>query len=395
MVDLNSYYRPKNLSEVCGQQHLVASNMILEKMISKNEYISMIFYGPSGCGKTTIANIIMDSTTFATKMLNAALNTKADFSAALTEAKNTVNYILIVDEIHRLNKDKQDILLQSVEKKEIILIGLTTVTPYHSVNPALRSRCLTINFDKLTTTDIVKRLTDICYKEKIKFDVEALKIIASNANGDVRNALIRIEALLIITEEITLLSLEKLAKATSINLNQDSQHYHDLISAFQKSIRGSDVNASILYLTALLEYGYLEEIIRRIQVIAYEDIGLANPQLCSRVHAACMSALHVGIAEAKFALAVTTIELALSPKSNSAYISLEHAKKDLATLVIPENIRHINNSYLYPHDYENSWINQQYLPFELTNKTYYKPKNNSHEQKLEQVLINIEKLKNS
>ena len=296
--------------------------------------------------------------------------------------------ILIIDEIHRMNKDKQDLLLPYIESGLIILIGLTTSNPYHKINPAIRSRCQIFELHELTTDDIVEGLKKALNKlEDIKIDDKTLLLIARLSSGDFRSALNLLEVSYystndkIVTEEV----VKRINSKPVIFADKNEDGQYDLLSAFQKSIRGSDPDAAIYYLGRLIEIGDLDSIYRRMSVIAYEDIGLANPGMGPKVRAAIESSELLGLPEARIPLAVVVEELALSPKSNSAITAIDNALSDIRkgnTGNVPSHIKTNSKDYKYPHNYPKYYVEQQYLPDNIKNKRYYIPKINTYENNL-------------
>ena len=378
--------RPKKLSEVIGQKHLVGPGKILSNLVTNKKLFSMIFYGKPGIGKTSIANALVSELDLRYKFMNATINNKSDFDIAIAEAKMYGDLVLIVDEIHRMNKDKQDLLLPYIENGTIILIGLTTSNPYHKINPAIRSRCQIFELHELVSEDIFDGLKRACfYLEDIKVDDEALNYIANLASGDLRYALNLLEMAYYSTSDkkVTLEEIKSInAKPVFFHDNDGDGHY-DALSALQKSIRGSDVDAALHYLARLIEAEDLDSIYRRLAVIAYEDIGMANPGIGPRIMAAIQASELVGLPEARIPLGQIVVEMALSPKSNSSHIALDAALNDLHkgnTGNVPDNIKTNSKTYLYPHDYPNSWVKQEYMPINLKGKIYYQPKNNKIEQ---------------
>lgn len=383
--------RPKKLSEVIGQKHLVGPGKILSNLVTNKKLFSMIFYGKPGIGKTSIANALVSELDLRYKFMNATINNKSDFDIAIAEAKMYGDLVLIVDEIHRMNKDKQDLLLPYIENGTIILIGLTTSNPYHKINPAIRSRCQIFELHELVSEDIFDGLKRACfYLEDIKVDDEALNYIANLASGDLRYALNLLEMAYYSTSDkkVTLEEIKSInAKPVFFHDNDGDGHY-DALSALQKSIRGSDVDAALHYLARLIEAEDLDSIYRRLAVIAYEDIGMANPGIGPRIMAAIQASELVGLPEARIPLGQIVVEMALSPKSNSSHIALDAALNDLHkgnTGNVPDNIKTNSKTYLYPHDYPNSWVKQEYMPINLKGKIYYQPKNNKIEQNLNKL----------
>ena len=360
----------------------------------------MILYGPPGIGKTSIASAIAGTTKYAFRTLNAATDTKKELQIVIEEAKMSGTVILLLDEIHRLDKPKQDFLLPHLENGRVILIGATTENPYITINPAIRSRTQIFELIPLTPEEIhqaLKRALTDETKGLGNYDVEitdgAMHTLTHFSNGDVRSSLNALELAvkstpenedgkIIITEEIAGNCLQR--KVFAHDKNGD-QHY-DVISAFQKSIRGSDVDAALHYMARLIEAGELITLIRRLLVIAYEDIGLANPAGVSRTVLAVQAAEKLGLPEARIPLANAVIELALSPKSNTAILSIDAALSDVRqgkSGNIPSHLQDAHyqgaqklgrgTNYQYPHNYPNHWVKQQYLPDTLKHTQYFHP----------------------
>ena len=392
--------RPTCLEEVVGQQHLVAPGKIIARMIAAKQLSSMILYGPPGIGKTSIASAIAGTTKYAFRTLNAATDTKKELQIVIEEAKMSGTVILLLDEIHRLDKPKQDFLLPHLENGRVILIGATTENPYIAINPAIRSRTQIFELIPLTPEEIhqaLKRALTDEIKGLGNYDVEitdgAMHTLTHFSNGDVRSSLNALELAvkstpenedgkIIITEEIAGNCLQR--KVFAHDKNGD-QHY-DVISAFQKSSRGSDVDAALHYMARLIEAGELITLIRRLLVIAYEDIGLANPAGASRAVLAVQAAEKLGLPEARIPLANAVIELALSPKSNTAISSIDAALSDVRqgkSGNVPSHLQDAHyqgaqklgrgTNYQYPHNYPNHWVKQQYLPDTLKHTQYFDP----------------------
>ena len=383
---LSFILKPQNIKDIIGQEHLVARDGIVYKLIKSQKMFSLILYGPPGVGKTSLAGVIANELKADARFFNAAINNKAELMMILDEAKLNGHGFLIIDEIHRLNKDKQDILLATLESGMITLIGLTTANPYYKINPAIRSRCQVLELKPLTNNDVIKGLKRASQKlDNISIDNLSLKKIANLSNGDLRYAINLLEVAYLNNTTIDLALIEKINPLANLQLDHGNDNYYDVLSAFQKSIRGSDVNASLHYLARLLQSGDLESINRRLSVIAYEDIGLANPSIGPKVMAAINATERLGLPEARIILGNIVCELALSPKSNSAYLAINQAISDLETKnigQIPKHLKNHNPKYLYPHDYPNNYVEQQYLPDNLANVNYYHPQNNKYENNL-------------
>ena len=384
---LQNKLRPDKLDKVLGQDHLIGKNKVLSNLVKEKRLFNIILYGKSGIGKTTIALALVNELSMRYRMLNATINSKKDFEVVIEEAKLYNGIILIVDEIHRMNKDKQDILLSYIESGLITLIGLTSSNPYHSINPAIRSRCQLLELHSLDEKDIekgIKRVKEV-FKD-IKMDTKTIKYIAKLSDGDIRYAYNLIEFIYYgYNKEITIENINEVNSKPSFFTDKNEDGHYDMLSAFQKSIRGSDVDASLHYLGRLIVSGDYDSIYRRMIVIAYEDIGLANPAIGPKVIAAIEASERVGYPELVKPLSVVVIEMALSPKSNSADASINMAINDINSGNvgrIPEHIKTTSPNYKYPHNYPNYWVKQQYLPDKLVGRKYYTPRKNKFETEM-------------
>ncbi len=392
---------PQSLNDVLGQHHLIGKGKILSNLVKNKKVFSMILYGKPGIGKTSIANAIVKDLNVRYRFLNATINNKKDFDIVIEEAKMYDGLVLIMDEIHRLNKDKQDLLLPQLESGLITLIGMTTSNPYHAINPAIRSRCQLFELEELETEDIVKGLKKAIKHpdlDKIKIDTDAIKYIAKLAGSDLRFAynLLEISYFSTNDQHITIEVVKKINSKPAFFHDKGDDGHYDVLSAFQKSIRGSDVDAALHYLARLIMAGDLESIFRRMSVIAYEDIGLANPGIGPKVDAAIRAAERVGLPEARIPLGTIVTEMALSPKSNTAHIALDIAIRDIEagnTGNVPKHIKTSSEDYKYPHDYPGCFVKQQYLPDKIKNAKYYHPKSSGYEATIKLIYDKLEALK--
>lgn len=400
--------RPTELCDVVGQKHLLSPDKALYNMIQNGDIPNLIFYGPSGVGKTTVASIIANKTKRALRKLNGTSASTQDIKDIVAEigtfsAPNGI--LLYLDEIQYFNKRQQQSLLEYIENGKITLIASTTENPYFYVYSAILSRSTVFEFKALNYTDVipaVERGFKFLEKEndiKITYPDEVVKKIALGCGGDVRKALNSVENCYFATptvdgeKSITIETAEELTQKSAMRYDKDGDEHYDIVSAFQKSMRGSDTNAALHYLARLLEAGDLPSACRRLMVCACEDVGLAYPQIIPIVKAAVDTAMMVGLPEARIPLADAVVLVAESPKSNSAYEAINTAMADVKKGNFGPIPRHLQNKhfdgedaeikgqhYVYPHDCPNHWTEQQYLPDKLKNTKYYEYGTNKNEQ---------------
>lgn len=410
MKPLADLVRPTELDEVCGQEHILGKNKILDRIIKSGHISNMIFYGPPGTGKTTVANIIARKAGkrfYKLNATNASLKDIQDITKELDTFLGMNGVVLYLDEIQNFNKKQQQSLLEYIEDGRITLIASTTENPYFYIFKAILSRSTIFEFKPVGEEDIKKALDRaITLRSKefneisIKVTKEAIEYLAAYCNGDVRKALNGLELALNSTkpndDKEIVIDLEVVKDSTQskvIAFDMDGDAHYDILSAFQKSIRGSDADAAIHYLARLIKGGDLISICRRLQVIAAEDIGLAYPQAALIVKSLVDSARELGFPEARIPLAEATILLATSPKSNSSYVAINRALEDLENMTIDDIPMHLKDAhyegaskmgrgieYKYPHAYENHYVKQQYLPDNIKNKVYYEYGDNKMEK---------------
>ncbi|WP_242327169.1 replication-associated recombination protein A [Lactococcus lactis] len=386
--------RPRNIDEIVGQKHLVGKGKIIRRMVETQLLSSMILYGPPGIGKTSIASAIAGTMNVAFRTFNATTDTKKRLQEIASEAEFSGQLVLLLDEIHRLDKPKQDFLLPLLENGQIILIGATTENPYFSVVPAIRSRVQIFELKPLEPEDL-EFAVNLSLQDKergfdfdVTIDDDALYFLIHSTNGDLRSTFNALELAVLSSEEhhVTLDDMENSLQRKAATFDKDGDAHYDLLSALQKSIRGSDVNASLHYAARLIEGGDLQSLARRLTVMAYEDIGLANPDAALHTVSALSAAEKLGFPEARIPLANIIIDLALSPKSNAAYLAMDEAIADLGkygNLAVPPHLqdghyagaKDLGRSveYQYAHNFPNHWVNQQYLPDKIKNVDYFRP----------------------
>ena len=412
---LASRLRPTTLDEVVGQQHIVGKDKLLYRAIKADKLSSIIFYGPPGTGKTTLAKVIANTTSAEFMQINATSAGKKDMEEVVAAAKNNQGMygkktILFIDEIHRFNKGQQDYLLPFVEDGTIILIGATTENPYFEVNPALLSRSVIFELKKLSTEDIrTLLLRAVNDTEKgmgsyhAQMDDDALEFLADMANGDARVALTAIELGILTTDRsedgiihITLDVASECIQKRVINYDKTGDNHYDTISAFIKSMRGSDPDAAVYYLARMLYAGEdVKFIARRIMILASEDIGNADPQALQVAVAAAQAVERLGMPEARIVLAQAVTYMASAPKSNSAINAIDKAMRVVQETKTPPVPVHLQDAhyksagklghgkgYKYAHDYKNHYVKQQYLPDGLTGEVFYEPSENGYEQQI-------------
>ncbi len=382
--------RPHTLDDIIGQKHLVGEDGFLRHLMESNTLVSMIFYGPPGSGKTTLAEAFSRSMDAHLIKLNAVTSNKKEMEAAIEESRLFPHPIIIMDEVHRLSKDKQDLLLPFIESGTIYLIGATTANPYIAINPAIRSRCHLLEVKPLTQKEIIEGIHRVIelpngLNNMYTFSDEAVATIARLASGDMRFAMNLVEVATLGSKKMHIekSDIDAITKIPNYLMDQDENGHYDAVSALQKSIRGSDVDAALYYLARLCAAGDLESIERRLLVTAYEDIGLANPQAVTRCATALESARKVGLPEAVIPLGFTVCDLALSPKSKVACNAI-HKAMDVATSspldvmdylkLTPVNVQEEDK---YPYDRPDIWEKIQYLPELIKNMQFYEPSDHS------------------
>lgn len=410
--------RPQTIDEVAGQKHLLSKGKVLRRIIEKGEIPNLIFYGPSGVGKTTVAKIIAKVSDKKLCYLNATTASTADIKeiiASIGTIDTAGGILLYLDEIQYFNKKQQQILLSYIETGDITLIASTTENPFFYVYNAILSRSTVFEFKTLNTDDIksvLSRAVEVINKDdnkNISISNEVLAKISRASAGDVRRALNMLELGIMLTDgagesEITDDTANQILEGNSVRYDREGDEHYDIVSAYQKSMRGSDPDAAVYYLARLLAAGDLPSACRRLLVCANEDVGLAYPQIIPIVKAAVDTALEVGLPEARIPLANAVVLVATSPKSNSVYKAINTALSDVQSGVTGDIPRHLQNkhcdgedaeikgqNYLYPHDYEKHYVNQQYLPDNIKNRKYYEFGDNKNEQKFKEYWDKIKK----
>ena len=414
---LASRLRPTTLDEVVGQEHIIGKDKLLYRAIKADKLSSIIFYGPPGTGKTTLAKVIANTTSAEFTQINATVTGKKDMEEVVEKAKQTMGMygrktILFVDEIHRFNKGQQDYLLPFVEDGTLILIGATTENPYFEVNGALISRSIVFELKPLSTDNIKQLiLRAVDDKEKgmgafnARIDDDAADFLAEISNGDARTALNAIELGILTTDKsedgtihITMEVAEQCIQKRAVRYDKSGDNHYDTVSAFIKSMRGSDPDAALYYLAKMLYAGEsVEFIARRIMISAAEDVGMADPNALTVAVSAANAVQQIGMPEAKIILAEAVVYMATAPKSNASYMGLEKAMSAVQNTKISGIPVHLmdahykgaaklghGDGYKYAHDYENHYVNQQYLPDELVNEVFYNPGDLGYEVKVKE-----------
>ena len=415
--------RPRNLDEVVGQRHIIGPDKLLYRAIKADKLSSIIFYGPPGTGKTTLAKVIANTTSADFRQINATVAGKKDMEDVVAAAKNNMGMygrktILFVDEIHRFNKGQQDYLLPFVEDGTLILIGATTENPYFEVNSALISRSIIFELKALEKEDILLLIHTAVYdKERgmgaydAVIDAAAAEFLADIANGDARNALNAVELGIMSTNRaddgkihITLEVAEECIQKRVIRYDKTGDNHYDTISAFIKSMRGSDPDAALYYLARMLYAGEdIKFIARRIMICASEDVGNADPQALVVAVSACEAVERIGMPEAQIILAQAVTYIATAPKSNASYLGIDKAMAQVAgekTAVIPPHLQDAHyksaaklghgTGYLYAHDYPMHYVKQQYLPDTLVGRRFYEPTDNGYEKHISEHMKRLE-----
>ena len=402
--------RPQSLDEMVGQSNLLDKGTVFRKSVDSGKINNMIFYGPPGVGKTTVANIIAKNSNLTLHKLNGTSASIDDIKNVIKEVDsllNTKGILLYLDEIQYLNKKQQQSLLEFVESGDITLIASTTENPYFYIYPALLSRCTVFEFKSLKVDDVKEGLLKAGKHLDIKFEDEALTKLALASNGDMRKALNNLDFIysaLKKSKTVTLELVDQMIDKANLVYDRGEDKHFDTLSAFMKSLRGSDPDAALFYLAKLLSGGDIIAASRRLLCSVTEDVGLAYPQLIPIVKACVDSALQLGMPEARLPLANATILIATAPKSNAACLAIDDALSDVAQgkgNSVPRQLQNTHfdgedakvkgQHYIYPHDYPNHWVKQQYLPDDLKKRKYYIYQDNKYEQNLKDYWDKIKK----
>ena len=378
--------RPSSLKDILGQNHIIGEQALFSQFVKKKHPMSTILYGPPGCGKTTLASALANDLEIPYRIFNASTGNKKEMDMIIEEAKLSGELFVIIDEVHRLNKDKQDHLLPHIESGLLVIAGCTTANPYHSINPAIRSRCQIIEVNPLSEEDIIEglqRSLSSLQGLNNEYTVEdgVLAYIAKLSSGDIRYAYNCLETATILTNDsvITLDMVKKSIHKANAQYDKDEDQYYDTLSGLQKSIRGSDPNGAMYYLAKLIEANDIESLERRVITTAYEDIGLANPSACMRTVIAFQAAKIIGFPEARIPLASAIIDLCLSPKSKSSEAAIDAALASLAKhpYKAPSYLRltpvGLKEDEKYNYNRPELWEYIQYLPDPIKKEQFYIP----------------------
>ena len=404
MKPLADELRPQSLDEMIGQTHLLKKGSVFRNTIENKKVPNMIFYGPPGTGKTTIANIIAKESNLKLYKLNGTSASTDDIKKVIGDINSVFNssgILLYLDEIQYLNKKQQQSLLEFVENGDITLIASTTENPYFYVYPALISRCTVFEFKSISSEEIQKGIKNILKKKDIKIDTDALKTLSIACNGDMRKCINNLEFLInslsISENKITNEMVNQLINKAHIAYDRSEDKHFDNLSAFMKSLRGSDPDAALFYLAKLLEGGDIIAASRRLLCSVTEDVGLAHPNLIPIVKSCVDSALQLGMPEARLPLANATILIATAPKSNSALLAIDGAIEAVQKgkgINVPRTLQNTHfdgedtlnkgQNYVYPHSYSHHWVKQQYLPDDIKDEKFYFPQDNKYEQSLKE-----------
>lgn len=381
---LKDSFIPQTIEEIVGFHLLFPKNSLIYKMIENNTIYSCLFFGDPGCGKSLSIKLLLKKLNKEYFYFNSTSDKKSDLDEILKKTKDGAKPIIVIEEIHRLNKDKQDLLLMYLEKNLIYVFATTTENPFFVVNPAIRSRLFLYNIKKLSFNELKEPLKSFLLKRDINLSNRLIEIIISVSNCDFRQIFLIIEIVITLYKNNTEQEIEKeLLKLSNSDIDLGGSNFYNALSAFHKSLRGSDPDAAIYYLAILLQDNNLQPIFRRLLAVAYEDVGLANPSVWPKVQSAIEAAKYLGLPEARIPLSAITIELALSPKSNSAISAIDEAIAEVSKshYDIPKHImdNHYASAtklgvtgYKYPHSFEFNYVDQQYLPNEIKNKKFYK-----------------------
>ncbi|PPE05206.1 replication-associated recombination protein A [Williamsoniiplasma lucivorax] len=403
--------RPNSINDVVGQEKVLSPGGIISRMVAKHFVTSLIFYGPPGTGKTSFALALAKDLKIDHDLFNASYDKKEKLTKIISQLNNDKHFILIVDEVHRMNKDKQDLLLEHMEKGNLTVFFTTTENPFFVINPSIRSRATIIKVEPITAQEMFSFFKNLIAQNRLAINItdDALNYLCQIASGDLRSAINNLEIFinLYADQEITLDFITNVMPLAQIRGAGYGDEFHDLKSALQKSIRGSDVDAALYYFARLASIGDFESLMRRMVVMAYEDIGLANPNVPTHVLQAVHAFREIGYPEGIIPLGLAIVEMSLSEKSNSAYLAVNQAMQDVQNGMIYNIPPHLKDThyqsahklgsgigYKYAHNYPNDWVEQDYLPQEIKDVRYYKPKlHAAYEAKIWELFQKMKKSK--